>query len=432
MLTGRPAAREGYDLVIAGGGASGLLAAGRAAELGLTVLVLEKMKKPGIKLSISGKGRCNITNSASLVDFIKRIKPDGRFLRQAFHRFFNTDTVEFFEASGVPVRLERGGRYFPESQRAGDIVHALLAYCKTHGVKIQTGSRVVEIVAECSRASGVYFRPAGSKKKERVSCKGVLLATGGNCYHSTGTTGDGYRIASLLGHSVTRIFAAQAPVDLHMEHLVELKGLHLKNVLLSLWRDGRRLSKEFGEMNFTGTGVSGPIVLKLSRLVSEYLLEGKKSLSFEIDLKPAVDGKTLDNRLIKRVNEIGKKNMETLLKEFLPKQLIKSCCKINAINPEMRALELGADARKRLRNWMKCFILPIDAVRPIDEAIVTAGGICLREVNPRTMESKIVESLFFSGEILDVDADTGGFNLQAAFSTGILAAESAHKKLQNL
>lgn len=415
-----------YDLIVIGGGASGLMAAGKAGSLGLKVLVLEKMKRPGIKLSITGKGRCNVTNSLTINEFIKKLKPNGKFFRQALHHFFNTDTIQFFEEMNVPLKLERGGRYFPQSEKAPDVVRALVRYCEKQNVTLYNNTQVAEILTtdECIR--GVRYHDQQMKSEMTVTASAVLLATGGDCYHTTGTTGDGYPLAMSVGHSVTDIFGSLIPVDLDHPHQEQLAGLHLKNVKLSVWNDRKKIDEEFGEMEFNETGITGPIVLKLSRNISERIKNGE-SLWVEIDLKPALNDVKLDNRLLRNIEELGNQSVLKLLKGLFPQQLIPVCCDINEIESSTKCIDFGAKRRKKLKLWTKGFRLPVRGVRPMTEAIVTAGGIDLKEVNPRTMESKLVNGLYFSGEVLDVDADTGGYNLQVAFSTGILAAESIAK-----
>lgn len=418
---------EQVDLLIIGGGASGLMAAGKAGELGLKVLVLEKMRTPGIKLSITGKGRCNITNSLDINEFIKKIKPNGKFLRQALHNFFNTETVDFFRTMGVPIKLERGGRYFPKSDKAPDVVKALIKYCEQNKVKIKKFTQVTKIDVAHGKIHGVQYIDQKIERTLSIKASNILLCTGGNSYHSTGTTGDGYQLAEKLGHTTTDIFGSLIPVDLDFEHQSALNKLHLKNITLSLWNDRKKLAEEFGELEFNETGITGPIVLKLSRQISELTMQGE-SLWVEIDLKAALNDTKLDNRLLRDIDKLNKQPITELLKGLFPRQLIKPCCLLNNFDPDLKCIDLGAKKRKKLRMWIKGFRLQVSGVRPITEAIVTAGGINLKEINPRTMESKLIEGLYFSGEILDIDADTGGYNLQAAFSTGILAAESIAKK----
>jgi len=417
-----------YDFIIAGGGASGLMAAGRAAELGLKVLILEKMKRPAVKLSITGKGRCNVTNSAPLAEFIKKIKPDGRFLRQVFNRFFSDDVVGFFENRGVKIKLERGGRYFPESDKAQDIVKALLKYCEHDLIDIRTQAKVEKMIIENGQVSGVTYKDLASNKIIEVKCENVLVAVGGDCYHSTGTTGDGYKIAKDAGHKIEKIFPALVPVELDFKYQKEIEGLHLKNINLSLWNDRKKLDEEFGECEFNKKGVTGPIVLKLSRNVAELIGKGE-NLHFKLDFKPALDDKKMDNRLIREIEKINKGRVYDMLKSLMPLQLIDICAKMTGLNTDGRCSDLNGEQRKKLRLWLKSMELKIKDVFPINEAIVTAGGINLKEVNPKTMESKLVSGLYFSGEILNIDADTGGYNLQAAFSTGFVAAESVREKI---
>jgi predicted Rossmann fold flavoprotein len=415
---------EKYDLIVIGAGASGLMAAGKAAENGLNVLLLEKMKRPAMKLAITGKGRCNVTNSAPVNEFIKKIKPDGRFLRQAFNKFFNRDVVDFFENRDVKIKLERGGRYFPESDSAHDIVNALVSYCKDNGVNIKTGAPVSEILTENEKVKGVVFN------KHYAYSDNILLAVGGDCYHGTGTTGDGYKIAEKLGHKVHDIFGSLVPVELENEFQQQLEGMHLKNVTLSLWNERKKLDEEFGELEFNKTGITGPIVLKLSRKISEFLLKGE-TLYIQIDLKPALDEQKLDKRLQRELELSANNKLSEMMRKLMLSQLIDTACEINSLNKDSLCRNFGSGERKKLRVWLKNFRLKVKGVRPMNEAIVTAGGVSLKEVNPNTMESKLIEGLYFSGEILNIDADTGGYNLQAAFSTGMSAANAVIEKVRS-
>jgi hypothetical protein len=419
-------------VIVIGAGPAGLVAAGQAAEQGATVLLLEKMDRPGRKLRITGKGRCNLTNVAPLSDFIAHFGPNGRFLRQAFSRFFTPDLVAFLEGLGVPTVTERGGRVFPASQEATDIVDALLRWVRDCGVALHTRSPVERLLVEGERVTGVRIagnqvsseKPGFSDSKRLHRAAAVIVATGGASYPATGSTGDGYRLAESVGHTVVPIRPALVPLETAGDVAPRLQGLSLRNVTVRLWVDGKKQGDLFGEMLFTHFGLSGPTVLSLSRQAVDALRLGQ-SVRLSIDLKPALDERKLDARLLRDLDAHGKQQFRTLLKGLLPRKLIPVCLDLTGIPPEKLAHQITAQERKRLRAWLKDFRLQVTGHRSFREAIITAGGVDTREVDPRTMASRLVEGLYFAGEVLDVDADTGGYNLQAAFSTGWLAGRSA-------
>jgi hypothetical protein len=408
------------------------MAAGQAAEQGATVLLLEKMDRPGRKLRITGKGRCNLTNVAPLSDFIAHFGPNGRFLRQAFSRFFTPDLVAFLEGLGVPTVTERGGRVFPASQEATDIVDALVRWVRDRGVTLRTRSPVERLLVEGERVTGVWIagnqvsseKPGFSDSERLYRAAAVIVATGGASYPATGSTGDGYRLAESVGHTVVPIRPALVPLETAGDVAPRLQGLSLRNVTVRLWVDGKKQGDLFGEMLFTHFGLSGPTVLSLSRQAVDALRLGQ-SVRLSIDLKPALDERKLDARLLRDLDAHGKQQFRTLLKGLLPRKLIPVCLDLTGIPPEKLAHQITAQERKRLRAWLKDFRLQVTGHRSFREAIITAGGVDTREVDPRTMASRLVEGLYFAGEVLDVDADTGGYNLQAAFSTGWLAGRSA-------
>jgi len=419
-------------VIVIGAGPAGLMAAGQAAEQGATVLLLEKMDRPGRKLRITGKGRCNLTNVAPLSDFVAHFGPNGRFLRQAFSRFFTPDLVAFLEGLGVPTVTERGGRVFPASQEATDIVDALLRWVRDRGVTLRTRSPVERLLVEGERVTGVRIagnqvsseKPGFSDSERLYRADAVIVATGGASYPATGSTGDGYRLAESVGHTVVPIRPALVPLETAGDVAPRLQGLSLRNVAVRLWVDGKKQGELFGEMLFTHFGLSGPTVLSLSRQTIDALRLGQ-SVRLSIDLKPALDERKLDARLLRDLDAHGKQQFRTLLKGLLPRKLIPVCLDLTGIPPEKLAHQITAQERKRLRAWLKDFRLQVTGHRSFREAIITAGGVDTREVDPRTMASRLVEGLYFAGEVLDVDADTGGYNLQAAFSTGWLAGRSA-------
>ena len=412
-------------VIVVGGGAAGLMAAGQAADLGAETLLLEKMNRPGRKLRIAGKGRCNLTNVAPVSEFITHFGPNGRFLRQAFHQFFNADLVAFCEERRVRTVTERGGRVFPASGQAQDVVDALVRWVGDRGVTLRTRSPVERLLVEGGRVVGVQVaRNQVLGEKPGFHADAVIVATGGASYPATGSTGDGYRMAESVGHAIVPIRPALVPLETAGATALRLQGLSLRNVTVRVWVNGKKQAEAFGEMLFTHFGVSGPIILSLSRQVVDALRLGQRVI-LSIDLKPALDERKLDARLLRDLDAHGKQQFRTLLKGLLPRKLIPVCLDLTGIPSDKMAHQITSEERKRLRTWLKDFRLEVTAHRPFTEAIITAGGVDVREVDPRTMASRLVEGLYFAGEVLDVDADTGGYNLQAAFSTGWVAGRSA-------
>ncbi len=409
----------GRRVIVVGGGAAGLMAAGQAAEMGAETLLLEKKDRPGRKLRIAGKGRCNLTNVASVSQFVAHFGPNGRFLRQAFHQFFNSDLVAFFEELGIRTVTERGGRVFPASGQAQDVVDALVQWVGDQGVTLRTRSPVERLLVEGERVVGVLVSRGAVYRTDAV-----IVATGGASYPATGSTGDGYRLAALVGHTIVSIRPALVPLETAGDVAPRLQGLSLRNVTVGVWVNEQKQAEAFGEMLFTHFGVSGPIILSLSRQVVDALRLGQRVI-LSIDLKPALDEGKLDARLLRDLDAHGKRHFRTLLKGLLPSKLIRVCIDLTGIPPDKVAHQITSEERKRLRTWLKGFRLEVTGHRPFTEAIITAGGVDTREVDPRTLASRLVEGLYFAGEVLDVDADTGGYNLQAAFSTGWLAGRSA-------
>jgi predicted Rossmann fold flavoprotein len=423
-----------HRVIVIGGGPAGLMAAGQAAKLGAETLLFEKMDRPGRKLRITGKGRCNLTNIASLSQFIEHFRPNGRFLRQAFSQFFTSELLAFFEELGISTVTERGGRVFPASGRAQDVVDALTQWIGECGVKIMNRSAVERLRVEGKKVTGVKVyktvsrmkndSPLPSSRGQIYDADAVIVATGRASYPETGSTGEGYQLAQLTGHSIVQIRPALVPLETRGDMAKRLQGLSLRNVKVLVRDDGKKLGQGFGEMIFTHFGVSGPVILSLSRQVVDALRLGQK-VELSIDLKPALDHGKLDARLLRELDAHGKKYFRTLLKDLLPRKLIPVCIDQVGVLPDKLGHQLTTRERKRLRMWIKDFRLQVKAYRPFNEAIVTAGGVNTREVEPRTMASRIVKHLYFAGEVLDIDADTGGYNLQAAFSTGWIAGRSA-------
>jgi len=408
------------DVIVIGGGASGLMAAGRAAEQGCRVLLLEKMGRVGVKLTLTGKGRCNLTNGGDLPTFIESYRHNGKFLHNVFSRFFNDDLVSFFTSRGLPVIEERGRRIFPASSRAQDVVRVLRGYANSQGVAVQIHSPVREILVDDNRIIGV-LTDAGQFKAAKV-----ILATGGASYSQTGSSGDGFRMAEKLGHTIQRIRPALVPLEVEEPYVRELQGLGLKNVKVTLLSDGRKAGEEFGEMLFTHFGVSGPIILTLSGLAVDRLSSARVDLS--IDFKPALSPEQVEARLVREFQRHNRKQILNILPNLLPRRLVSIFIQRSGISPAITGSEVRSGERKRLLHLLKDWRLTVKSPRPLEEAIITAGGVAVHEIHPSTMESKIIPGLYFCGEIMDVDGKTGGYNLQAAFSTGWVAGEASARR----
>lgn len=404
----------GKRIVVIGGGPAGIMAAGKAAELGNDVVLLEKNDRLGKKILISGKGRCNITNSTDIEGLIENVPGNGNFLYSAFYTFSNADLLDFLHRYGLETKVERGGRVFPVSDRAKDVVDTLLKYLKDTGVKIYYNSPVSDIIAEDGVAKGVML-----KDGRKMECDSVILTTGGASYKGTGSTGDGYKIAKKLGHNIVKLRPSLVPLIVSEKWIGELQGLSLKNVSITLINEkGKKVYSDFGEMLFTHYGVSGPIILSSSRHILDYDFKG---ITLLIDLKPALTEEKLDERIQRDFEKFSRKQFKNALDELLPQKLIPVVIRLSEIPPEKFVNQITKEERRKLVGVLKKFKLTIEGARPIDEAIVTAGGVSTDEINPSTMESKLIKGLYFAGEIIDVDAYTGGFNLTIAFSTGYLA-----------
>jgi len=409
-----------FDVIVVGAGPSGLLAAGRAAELGAKVLVLEKMKKEGCKLLITGKGRCNITNDAPISDFITRIYPNGRFLKHAFSQFFSTDIIDLLEKHGVGSILERGGRYFPASGKSVDVLKALLSWIKKMNVEIRCGHRVEKLIVENNVISGIVVNG------QKFISDHIILATGGKSYPATGSNGEGYELARKAGHTIMEVRPGLVPVETEGDLAQKLKDLNLKNVKAIVWANERKTAEAFGEMIFTHFGLSGPIILTLSRIIVEALHNGKK-VKVTFDLKPALDEQKLDKRLLRDMNEQSKKKLSSIMQNWLPAAMVPVFIDLLDLDPEKESHQVTSKERKRIRYLMQNLRFMITRHRSCKEAIITTGGVTTGEISSKTMESKEVKGLFFAGEIIDLDAETGGYNLQIAYSTGWLAGDSCMK-----
>ncbi|WP_425061110.1 3-dehydro-bile acid delta(4,6)-reductase [Sporomusa carbonis] len=407
-------------VLIIGGGAAGLMAAVSAARHGARVTVLEKMNDIGRKLLITGKGRCNITNNSDIPELIKNMPGNGAFLYSALHAFSNQDLVEFFHSSGLPTKIERGGRIFPVSDQARDVVKTFTKVLAKFDVNIVTNKTVKKLIIDNSHIYGVSTQDA------EYRADAVILATGGASYPGTGSSGDGYRLAQAAGHTIVPIKPSLVPLEVEEEWVTELQGLALKNVTATVVFAGKKVADEFGEMLFTHYGLSGPIILSLSKKVSELLTATNgQEVSIEINLKPALTAETLDKRIQRDFTKFTKKQLKNALHELLPAKLIPVIIDLAFINPDKFVHQITKEERIRLLHKLHHLTFTIAKTRPVTEAIVTAGGVSTKEINSRTMESKLISRLFFAGEVIDIDGFTGGFNLQAAFSTGYVAGKYA-------
>ena len=406
-----------FDCIIIGGGAAGMIAAVTAADNGKSVLLIEKGEKCGRKLAITGKGRCNVTNNCTDEDFFANIPVNSRFLYSAYSRFNCQDCMDFFEACGVPLKTERGNRVFPVSDNANDIVHALEKGCRDRGVQIHKGEKVKNILVDEGVVTGV---DCGGTIYNAVS---VLVATGGKSYPGTGSDGDGYRFAEKLGHTVVPLKPSLVPLVAEENYCTEMMGLSLKNVALTLvdTAKNKNIYTEQGEMLFTHFGVSGPMVLSASSHIPKMERGRYKIL---IDMKPALDHTALDKRIQRDFAEIPNRLFSNSLSKLLPAKMIPVIVKLSGIAPDKQVNSVTKQERTDLVKLLKSFPVTVKEFRPLSEAIVTSGGIKVSEISPKTMESKLVQGLFFAGEVMDVDAYTGGFNLQIAFSTGVTAGNN--------
>lgn len=412
------------DVAVIGAGASGLIAASRAAELGARVLLVEKMERPGRKLLITGKGRCNITNTSEKSEYFTHIHPRGRFLKHAFSRFFFSDIIELLEHYGVETVEERGGRVFPSGNQSSEVLDALLKRAKEHGVEFLYEHRVTGLLTQNRQITGITISRDHETAYVGAGC--VILCTGGKSYPATGSDGEGYQLAEALGHSLTPARPALVPLMTKEKPDEKLQDLILKNVKAILWVNGKKETEQFGEMFFTSYGLSGPIILTLSRYAVDEVKNGN-TVQVSFDLKPALDEKKLDNRLLRDLNENGKKQMVNLFKMWLPSGLVPLFLEKTGMEPSREASQVTAKERRKIKMLMKALTFNIKGPRSFKEAIITAGGIPTDEIDSNTLESKLIKNLYFAGELIDLDADTGGYNLQIAWSTGWLAGESAAK-----
>lgn len=402
-------------VIVVGGGPAGLMAASQAALYGNTVILLEKNPRTGRKLIITGKGRCNITNACDNDTFISNVISNPRFMYSAISGFDTTDTVSFFNSLGVDTKVERGNRVFPLSDKAMDVADAMLSYARNTGVKVVCNSAVDSLIIEENVVKGVT-----DVNGKKYCGDAVIIATGGKSYPLTGSTGDGYVLAESAGHTVTDIVPSLVPLLIKGEECKQMQGLSLRNVSVSVSDNGKKIFEDFGELVFAHYGVSGPVILSSSAHLKDIK---NKNYKLSIDLKPALDADTLDKRIIRDFEKFNLKEVGNSLSELLPSKLIPVVLNRWGIDKTIRCNSITKEQRKSLVDILKNLDFDIIGTRPIDEAIVTRGGVRTSEVNPKTMESKLCKGLYFCGEVLDLDAYTGGFNLQIAFSTGYLAGQ---------
>lgn len=400
------------DVVVIGGGPAGLFSAAIAAKNGNKVILIDKNDVLARKLRITGKGRCNVTNSADISDFIGMVCSNPHFMYSAFYSFTNQDLIDFFEKSGVPLKEERGGRIFPVSDSAKDIANALIKYAKDNGVVIIKDC-VIKVIQENNNVTAVQ-----TKTGKKIDCSRVIVATGGASYPLTGSNGDGYKFARNLGHTVVEPYPSLIPLLVKEEYVGDLQGLSLKNIAIKVFKEKKCVYEDFGEMIFTHYGLSGPVILSASSNLKNIESSNYK---ISIDLKPALTFEQLDKRIQRDFEKNINKNFSNSLDDLLPSKLIDTVIKLSGIDPYIKVHQINKQQRMVLCDLLKNLTFTITGVRPIEEAIITRGGVNTKEINPSTMESKIINGLFFCGEVIDVDAYTGGFNLQIAFSTAYLA-----------
>lgn len=404
-------------VIVIGGGPAGMAAALAAAENGQQVTLLEKNEKLGKKLYITGKGRCNITNACDTEELFSNVPRNAKFLYSAFYACDNFKVMRFFEEHGLRLKTERGNRVFPESDHSSDVIRTLQNAMRDAGVEVRLFTEVKSLLVKDSRVAGVLL-----ENKEKLSGDAVVIATGGFSYQSTGSTGDGYRFAAETGHELVKTTPSLVPFTVKEDYVKEMQGLSLKNVKVSIYQKNRKIYEDFGEMLFTHFGVSGPLLLSASSLVNNQIMQGE--LQMEIDLKPALTEEQLDKRILRDFDENKNRQFKNCIQKLLPSKMIPVMIKLSGIHPDKKVNEITKEERQNLIRCVKAFPVTLIGLRDFKEAIITRGGVSVKDVNPSTMESKKMEGLYFAGEVLDLDALTGGFNLQIAWSTGYLAGNS--------
>lgn len=405
-------------IIVIGGGAAGMMAAIQSAACGHNVLLLEQNEKLGKKIYITGKGRCNLTNACDTEDLFKSVLHNGKFLYSAFYSFSNAQVIDFFESHGLATKTERGERVFPASDHASDVIRTLQKVMEDRGVKLRLCTRVQELLVEPeNRIAGVRLSDG-----EILKADAVIAATGGCSYPSTGSTGDGYQFARSCGHQVTELRPALVPFETGESWVTELQGLSLRNVRVRIRKEKKIFYEEFGEMLFTHYGVSGPLILSASSLVTDCMEQ--LPLSMEIDLKPALTPEQLDRRILRDFEENRNRQFKNGIQKLFPGKLLPVMVALSGIHPDKKINEITREERRNFAALIKSLPMTLTGLRDFKEAIITRGGVSVKEINPSTMESRLVQGLYFAGEVLDLDALTGGFNLQIAWSTGYLAGDS--------
>ena len=406
------------NVIVVGGGAAGMMAAVFAARNGQNVQLLEKNEKLGKKLFITGKGRCNITNAADIEDLFAAVTSNPKFLYSGFYSFTNQQVIDFFEELGVKTKIERGERVFPVSDHSSDVIAAFSRELKSLGVSVSLHTEVRELLCEQDKVCGVLLTNG-----KKMKADAVIVATGGISYPSTGSTGDGYRFAKETGHRVTELLPSLVPMEVRQWYAKELQGLSLRNIEIRITDGKKKLYEEFGEMLFTHYGVTGPVILSASSVVGKTLR--KKELTLHIDLKPALSEEQLDKRILREFDANHNKQYKNSIDSLFPAKLKPVMIELSEIEPEKKVNEITKEERQRLVHLIKDFTMTLTGLRSYNEAIITKGGVSVKEIDPGTMESKKMKGLYFVGEVLDLDAVTGGYNLQIAWSTGYLAGINA-------
>ncbi|MFH1901782.1 MAG: NAD(P)/FAD-dependent oxidoreductase [Candidatus Omnitrophota bacterium] len=409
---------EQFDAIIIGAGPAGMMAAIRAAERNRKILLIEGNDSMGRKLLISGKGRCNLTNSCDIENFLEKFSRSRAFLRNIFAKFFNDDLMSFFEDAGLKLKVERGGRVFPQNDRSVDILNVLKTKLKNKNIKVLYGVRVREIIAKDKKIEGILTYSGGHFLGGHI-----VVATGGLSYPKTGSRGDGYKIAAKFGHEIIPLKPALSPILIKEKFIRDWQGISLKNVRLVLFTGSKKIDERFGEMLFTHFGLSGPAILDISASVYD-ALELKNEATISINFKPALDYEKLNARLLREFTANSKKSIKNIFKNLLPQGIIQRFLEYCSVNGNKTASQITTEERKKLINGLFDLRLTVGGVVSIEDGIVTRGGVNTKEVNPKTMESKLIEGLFFAGEVIDIDAKTGGYNMQAAFSTGWVCGDN--------
>jgi hypothetical protein len=408
-----------YDVAVIGGGPAGMISAGRAGELGASVILIEKNKNLGRKLLITGKGRCNITNKENNPrEFINKFGKNGKFLFSAFSVFGIQETINFFEKLNLRIKIERGRRVFPVSDKSQDVLETLIGYLKKSNVKIKSNSEVKEVIKKDNKIEKIILA-----NNEEIIASKFIISTGGKSYPGTGSTGDGYKWAKKLGHTVTNLSPSLVPIIVKEKIVKELEGLSLKNVEISVYKENKKIDSRFGEAIFTADGMSGPIIIDMSKKIGQEL---PKDIKIKIDFKPALDFSKLDQRIQEDFNRDSKKMFKNSLNDLLPQKLIPIIVKLSGINSNKKSSFITKEERKKLLYLLKEFTLEVKSLAIHEKAIITSGGIELSEIDQKTMKSKLIDNLYFAGEILDIDGPTGGYNLQVCWTTGYVAGENAY------